>query len=168
MRPLTNRLFHKFSRLDGAAFSAHLTTLAEAPTKDQVPYRTLVVKSPGIASVGAIVTTPGGRKMLLLETPPNFEWAEAYRAAYVSKEYAWKRRVVVTDPVSRVDRDAGFSSMGMIYAYFEKPEVILFEGSKETKYRFLTGQDVLAGDVIDGRNVKRVYETMGVKAVELE
>lgn len=168
MRPITNRLFHKFSRLDGAQFLGFLTTLAEAPTKDQVPYRTLVVKSPGIARVGAVVESPGGRKMLLLETPPNFEWAEAYRAAYVSREYPWKRRVVLTDPVSKVKRDAGFSDMGMIYAYFEKPELVMFEGSKETKYRFLTGQDVTPGDVIDERNVKRVYDSMGVKVVELE
>lgn len=168
MRPLTNHLFTTFRRLDGARFLGHLTTLAAAPTKDQMPYRVLVVKSPRIASVGAVVQTAGGRKILLLETAPDFDWAEAYRAAYVSREYSWKRRVVVTDPVSKVKRDNGLADMGPIFAYFEKPEAILFQGTSETKYRFLTGQDVMSGDIIDGRNVKRVYETMGVKAVELE
>ena len=168
MRPLTNHLFSVFRRLDGAKFLAYLTTLADAPTKDQTPYRTLVVKSPGIASVGAIVQTTGGNKILLLETAPDFEWAESYRAAFVSREYSWKRRVVVIDPVSKVSRDNGLVDMGPIYAYFEKPEAIMFQGTSETKYRFLTGQDVLSGDIIDGRNVKRVFATMGVKAVELD
>jgi hypothetical protein len=168
MRATSNRLFEVFRRLDGARFMALLGPLAEAPTKDQMPYRKLMVKSPGIASIGAIVVDPGGRKILLLETAPDFAWAEAYRVAYVSHQYAWKRRVVVTDPVSKVKRDTGLSDMGLIYAYFEKPEAIMFQGTSETKYRFLTGQDVVSGDIIDGRNVKRVYDVMGVKAVELE
>lgn len=168
MRRLNNRLFESFRRLDGARFLANLAPLAEAPTKDQLPYRKLMVKSPGIARVGIVVVDPGGRKILLLETAPDLAWAEAYRAAYVSQEYPWKRRITVVDPVSKVKRDAGMADMGLIYAYFEKPESIMFEGAAQTKYRFLTGQDVISGDVIDGRNVKRVYEAMGVKVVELE
>lgn len=168
MRPLTNHLFSSFRRLDGARFLGFLTTLADAPTKDQTPYRKLLVKSPGIAHVGAVVQAPGGSKILLLETAPDHEWAESYRAAYVSREYSWKRRVVVTDPVSKVSRDNGLSDLGTIYAYFDKPEAIMFQGTSETKYRFLTGQAVQSGDIIDGRNVKRVYAAMGVMAVELE
>lgn len=168
MRPLTNNLFSEFRRLDGARFHAFLSTTAQAPTKDQVPYRTLVVKSKGIVRPGNVIQAPGGDKILLLETSNDYPWAESYRAAYVSKAYAWKRRVVLTDPVSKVKRDNGVQDMGVIYAYFEKPEVIIFEGSKETKYRLLTGEDVQAGDTIDGRTVKRVYDTMGVKAVEIE
>lgn len=168
MRPLTNKLFKTFKRLDGAHFLASLSTLAAAPTKDQIPYRVLAVKTKGIVKIGDVVSAPGGRKILLLETPPDFEWAEAYRAAYVSREYTWKRRVVKTNPVSGVKEDDGFADMGPIYAYFEKPEALMFEGATETKYRFLTGQDVIAGDVIDGRNVKRVYGSMGINVVELE
>lgn len=168
MPKLTNRLFTEMRRLDGARFLAFLSTTAQAPTKDQVPYRTLVVKSAGILRPGDIVEAAGGRKMLLLETSRDHEWAEAYRAAYVSGSYAWERRGVETDPVSKVKRDTGMQPIGTIYAYFEKPEVIMFEGSKETKYRILTGEDVQPGDTIDGKSVKRVYGAMGVKAVELE
>ncbi len=168
MRASRTRLFSSFHRLDGARFLAFLTTLAAAPTKDQTPYRSLVVSSKGIASVGAVVVAPGGHKILLLETAPDFEWAESYRAAYVSREYTWSRRVVVTDPVSHVARNEGLQDMGLIYAHFEKPEVQMFQGNKETKYRFLTGQCVIAGDIIDGKSVKRVYDAMGVKAVEIE
>lgn len=167
MRPLNNSLFQTFRRLDGARFLANLSTLADAPTKDQIPYRVLLVKTKGIVKAGDVVFGEGNRKILLMENAPDFAWGETYRAAYVSREYSWKRRVLVKNPVSLVMEDAGLMDMGTIYAYFEKPSVVMFEQNPETKYRFLTGQDVMATDIIDGRNVKRVFETMGVKAIEI-
>lgn len=168
MRQLTNKLFSEFQRMDGARFFAFLSTTAQSPTKDQIPYRTMVVKSRGIVSCGSVVQAPGGAKMLLLETSNDFEGCEAYRTAHVTRAYAWMRRLTTTDPVSKVKKDQGLQAIGTLYCYFEKPEVSMFEGSKDTKYRILTGENVQPGDVIDGKNVKRVYAAMGVKAVELE
>lgn len=168
MRPNNNLLFSSFFRLDGARVLAYLTPLADAPTKEQVPYRRLVVKSRGIVVAGDVLKGPGAHKILLLETAPDFDWAESYRAAYVSREYTWKRRVVMTDPVSKVKRDASLADLGTVFAHFEKPEMVTFQGNKETKYRFLTGQDVAVGDLIEGYRVVRVYDAMGVKAVEVE
>lgn len=168
MRPLSNRLFKEFRRLDGARFMAFLSSTAQAPTKDQMPYRVLVVRSKGLVGPGTVVQAPGGDKLLVLEYSTDQDWSEAYRAAYVPKAYRWQRRSVVTDPVSLVKRDSGMTEMGELWAYMEKPEVVMFEGSSDTKYRLLTGEDVKAGDLIDGKTVKRVYAAMGVKAVEVE
>lgn len=168
MRPLSNRLFTTFRRLDGARFFAYLSATAAAPTKDQMPYRTLVVKSRGIVSPGVVVQAPGGDKLLVLEYSNDHDWSEAYRAAYASGALKWERRVVETDPVSLVNRDIGMKDMGVIYAYIDKPQTLVFEGATDTKYRILTGEAVEPGDLIDGKTVKRVYEAMGVKAVEIE
>jgi hypothetical protein len=168
MRPISNKLFTVFRRLDGAQFFAYLSATAAAPTKDQMPYRILVVKSRGIVQPGTVVQAPGGDKLLVLEYSNDHNWSEAYRAAYASKAMLWQRRVVETDPVSLVKRMLGLQEMGTLYAYVDKPEYIAFEGSGDTKYRILTGEDVEPGDLIDGKTVKRVYQIMGVKAVEIE
>ena len=168
MRPLSNKLFTVFRRLDGVQFYAYLSATAAAPTKDQMPYRVLIVKSKGLIQPGNVVQAPGGDKLLVLEYSTDHNWSEAYRAAYASQPLVWQRRVVETDPVSLVKRDIGFQDMGVIYAYIDKPEVLSFEASSDTKYRILTGEEIVAGDTIDGKTVKRVYSVMGVKAVEIE
>lgn len=168
MPRLSNRLFKEFRTLTGARFYGFLSATAAAPTKDQMPYRTLAVKSTGIIRPGDVVQAPGGDKLLVLEYSNDRDWSESYRAAYVSDELTWQRRSVTTDPVSRVKRDTGLMDMGVLYGYTERPEAVAFEGSNLTKYRLLTGADVHPGDIIDGKTVKRVYKVMGVKGLEIE
>lgn len=168
MRSNSNRMFTMFRRKDGAQFLAFLTTTASTPTKDQMPYRQLIVKSPGIVKLGDVVASPAGRKILLLETPNDNEWGESFRAAFVSREHSWTRRVVETDPVSRVKRDVGLQDMGPLPVYIEHPQVSKFEGESDTKYKFLTGEDVQPGDYVAGKIVKRVWDSMGVRGVEIE
>lgn len=168
MRSNSNRMFSMFRRADGAQFLAFLSTTAATPTKDQMPYRQLIVKSSGIVGLGDVVTSPAGRKILLLETPSDNEWGECYRAAFVSREHSWTRRVVVTDPVSKVKRDNGTQDMGTICVYIEHPQISKFEGESDTKYKFVTGEDVQPGDKVDGKIVKRIWDSMGARGVEIE
>lgn len=161
----TNRLYDVFTRIDGCKANALLTTASNASTKDKAPYRVLLVRKPCRFKVGDVIRTNGGEKLLLLEHPNDLNWTENFKVQTITKVYEWLRPVKLIDPVAKVKRDNGTQDMGLVYCTFETPEDISLDKMLDTKYRFLTGQDVRVDDLIDGKIVKKVVEVLGVNLV---
>lgn len=168
LAPHTDRLYDVFTRLDGCKVRALLTAAANASTKDKPPYRVLLVRKPIRVSVGDVLRTKGGELLLLLEHPTTLEWTKNFKVQHISGGYDWRRPLKITDPVTKMPRDNGLIDMGRVYCTFDTPEDIKLDKMLETRYRFLTGQDVRIDDLVDGRIVKRVVEVLGVKLVFAE
>lgn len=167
MSPLTNNLFRTMTRLDGCKIRAFLTTPIGFK-KDDMYNRVLVVRRPVLVVLGDIVITPGGVKVLLTYFPDDDEWRASFRANVVNAEYAWERTIKSLDPVAKVMRDFQNVPMGTIYAYFDTPGDTKIGLMHDTKYSFYTGQDVIEGDIVGGKIVKKVVDHLGVKLVNVE
>ena len=165
MPKLTHALFKVMRRLDGAKFNGHLTTASAVTTKEKAPYRVLYARKPTFLNVGDTVFSDGGEVVILMEHPDDFDWATSFKAVYAVKLMAWYRPVKVLHPVAHVEQDAGYSNMGQLYVNFDMAEEMKFEGFMDTKYRFITGQDIRVDDKIGVYIVKRIVESLGVKVV---
>lgn len=161
----TNRLYDLFTRIDGCKANALLTTASNASTKDKVPYRILLVRKPCRFKIGDVIRTPGGELLLLLEHPNDLTWTENFKAQSITGVYEWQRPQKILHPVAKVLQDNGNQDMGMVYCTFDTPEDVSLDKMLDTKYRFLTGQDVKVDDVVDGKIVKKVVQVLGVKLV---
>lgn len=160
MRQLSNRLFHPYRTLGNVRFMGQVSTVAGEG------FRVMTISSPCYARVGDVVFGPGGETMILLDHPDDLPWAKTFKVAHVSKVAVWKRPLKVRDPVARVMRDAGYMTLGCIYLNLESPMDISFDKLDDTKYRFLTGQDIQLDDTVAGKIVKKIVDAYGVKLVE--
>lgn len=165
MPRLSDALFRVFTRIDGSRFRGHLTTTAIANTKDRAPYRVLYVKNPTFIKPGDVVRSYNGEYIILMDHPSDFDWANSFKAVFCNSQLPWVRRVEVEDPVSRVPRTVDHVSMGTIYANLDNPSELGLEGLVETGYRFITGQDVQEGDLVDNLRVRRIVSILGIKVV---
>lgn len=166
MRPLTDKLGVRYRRLNGGYV---LGFVAAVPTDSQdvsKQYRTLLIRKPTHVRVGEVLFTPGGDGLILTDHANSYDWAKTFRVLHVSRALEWKRPVKIIDPVSRVQKDNGYTPMGLLYANLDSGHVLSFEHMAETKYKFVTGQDVRVDDVVGGKTVKRIAESYGVKLVE--
>ena len=165
LRPQTNRLYDVFTRLDGCKVNGFLTSASNASTKDKAPYRVFMVRKPCRVKAGDVMRAIGGEKFLLMEHPSDLYWTENFKAQQITGVYEWHRPVKIMDPVARVVRDNGTQELGLIHVTFDSPEDVSLDKLLDTKYRFLTGEDVRVDDVIDDKIVKRVVRILGVNLV---
>lgn len=159
----TDRLQQQFKRLDGALFKASLTNTPKGGQHENSSYRILFTNKPCFVKVGDVVKTPGGEKLILLQHPSDASEVASFKAAYVSKEETWFRTPKVLDTVSKVMKDGTPVSMGILYVNFDMPHDVPVGVLSDTRYRFITGQDVKVGDKIGTLIVKTLYNVSGVK-----
>ena len=167
MKPISDKLFLTMTRLDGLKFKGFITTPFGFKEEDMY-HRVLNVRKPALVGLGDVVNGPGNSKILLMEYPNEDEWYVNFRAAYVNAEYTWERTVKSLDPVARVMRDFQNVPMGTIHAYLDKPRDVKTGTMLDTRYSFYTGEEVIEGDLIGGKIVKKVVESMGVKLIHVE
>lgn len=165
MPKLSHGMFEVFRRLDGAKFNGHLTSSSLSSSKDKAPYRIMLVRRPTFVLAGDTVFSKGGEVVILMDHPDDHSWAASYKAVYALDVLNWSRQTTTIDPVSGVPKDTGYSAMGSLYVNFDSPELMNFEGFQDTKYRFITGQDVRVDDKVGTYIVKRVVKSLGVKIV---
>lgn len=162
MPELTNSLFSKMRRVDGARFHGHLLPSVGVNTKEKAPYRVLHVKTPTFIRAGDTIDTFHGEKLILLEHPDDFAWALSFKGAYAKDYLVWKRRITSLDPVSGVSKGGGLIDMGQIYVNFDTPEDLQMEGVSSTGYRFITGQDIKVNDMVGDYHISKVVKSLGV------
>lgn len=163
MPKLSHALFSVMKRIDGAKFYGHVTSSSTVSTKEKAPYRVLHARRPTFLIAGDVVISHGGEVIILMEHPDDFYWAKSFKAVYALEKITWKRPTYQVDPVSKVKKDLGVVDMGSLYVNFDTPEELNVEGIEDTKYRFITGQDVQVNDKVGDYVVKRVIKSLGVK-----
>ncbi len=163
MRKLSERLAETFKRIDGLKFKGILTIVSDNAGKERLEYRILLVRKPCLITIGDIVYTNNGEMILLMEHPDSTPYEVNFKAAYIAKAVSWKRKGVMKDAVSGAKRDTYPVDLGPLYINLDMPQDIPLSTMSEIRYRFLTGQDVRIGDVVDGKTVKTLHDVLGVK-----
>lgn len=167
MKPLTEKLFSTYSRIDGMRVTAFVTTAALGNSQVQkTPYRMMVVRNPCLVKLGDVMNAENDEKILLMEHPSDNAWSTNFKAAYVRIAFPWTRPTQIKDPVTGFPRDQTvWQNMGPIYANFDTPIEETTLGMTETEYRFLTGQDVHVRDKVGPKIVTKVTQVLGVNLV---
>lgn len=165
MPELTDALFEVMKRVDGAKFNGHLTSSSSVNTKEKAPYRVLHARRPSFLKAGDTIITRGAEVVILMDHPDDFDWAVSFKAVYALNKLAWSRTTKIIDPVSHAEKNGPPVNLGTLYANFDTAEEYSVFGFSDTGYRFITGQNVLVGDIVGGYTVKRVVESLGVKLV---
>lgn len=161
---ITPKLFDKFRRIDGSVFNALLPAAQDGGQSTTPSFRVLYVKKPTFLKVGDIVKSYGGEFLILMEFPDDSEDLAAFKVAYASKIFTWERQITVLHPVSKVPMGTTWVDQGKLYANFDMPAEAPVGTLNDTRYRFLTGQDVRLNDRLSGNKyVKTIYEVLGVK-----
>ncbi len=165
MPELSQGLFQVMRRIDGARFNGHVTSSLSVSTKEKPPYRVLYARRPSFLRAGDVVFSKGGEVIILMEHPDDFPWAKSFKVVYALDKYPWTREQTEVHPIAKVQSGAWEESLGELYISFDSPEEFSTMGFADTKYRFITGQDVRVGDKVGKFIVKRVVESLGVKVV---
>lgn len=166
---LTHHTYSVFMTLGGSKFHGYLTNAPLSQTKNSYPKRIMMVRTPNVVSVGDVVVSYRGEKMVLMDHPNHSEQNESFQVAHVSQEYSWKRPIRTTDPVSKMLTDTGsFENLGLVYASMNLGEEVTVEGLVLDQYNFITGQDVRVKDIVGGKMVESVKNILGVKLVNVK
>lgn len=160
-------LFSVMRRVDGARFNGHLTSSQVGGARFAPAYRVLLVRNPCFLQPGDTILSHNGEVIILMEAPDDHPWAKSFKAVYAQNKLAWSRKVTVIDPISKVPKDNGYTSLGTLYVNFDEAGALNFQGLQDTEYRFITGQDVHVGDKVGAYTVKRIETLLGVKVVHV-
>ena len=161
---ITPKLFEKFRRIDGSVFRGILPSATEGGQSTTPSFRVLYIPKPTFIKTGDVVKSHGGEFLILMEFPDDSEDLAAFKVAYASKIFKWERQTTVLHPVSKVPVGTDWVDQGKLYANFDMPTEAPVGTLMDTRYRFITGQDVRLNDRIEGnRYVKTIYEVLGVK-----
>lgn len=164
MRETSNLLRRVFRRIDGAKFNAILKPANDGATNDRTTFRILFVKNPTFIRVGDVVKSDGGQTLILMQHPNDSAEETSFKVAYVESPTTWRRKFKTTDGVTGVVKEQpNWIDLGLIYINFDTPEDMPVGALNDTRYRFLTGQNVLIGDEVNGKVVKTIYNMLGVK-----
>lgn len=165
MPELSNILFQQMRRIDGSKFMGHLTASAGVNTKERAPYRILHVKLPTFIVVGNTVFTYHGEVVILMEHPNDFAWARSFKAAYARRLVTWKRPIKTVEPITGLEstNPSSMQNLGPIYVNMDTPQDLDLQGVTDLNYRFITGQDVQAGDQVGEWKVEKVAHVLGVQ-----
>lgn len=163
MPELSQGLFQIMRRIDGARFHGHITSAVAVSTKEKAPYRVLYARRPSFLVAGEVVFSKGGEVIILMDHPDDFPWAKSFKVVYALDKYPWSRERTSTHPIAKVQETSYQEALGELYVSFDSPEEFSTMGFSDTKYRFITGQDVQVGDKVGEFVVKRVVKSLGVK-----
>lgn len=161
---ITPKLFEKFRRIDGSVFTGLLPSASEGGQSVTPSFRVLYVKKPTFVKTGDVVKSHGGEFLILMEFPDDSEDLAAFKVAYASKIFTWDRQTTVLHPVSKAPMGTDWVDQGRLYVNFDMPTEAPVGTLTDTRYRFITGQDVRLNDRVAGNKyVKTIYEVLGVK-----
>jgi hypothetical protein len=139
-----------------------------------IPRRLLLVGLPSIAEVGQLVHSPAGEVFMLgehgLSESRDIALFKQFRLFVVTHRLAWKRRALVTHPVSGVVVDDDLVDMGLAVGTLE-PERATFDrglAMRASTYNFTTVAPVQVDDVVGDKKVVQVDDVLGLKLCELQ
>lgn len=149
--------------------------LAEAEQNSQPSYvfspprLTLRVKVKGLLTPGVALQSPDGVVYLVGYNGPSENHSghlwDSFRLFKATGQVSWSRRQVVEDLVTGLPRDAGVVEIGTVWAVIEQIDRESFDRKIQTSIeqaRYITAAKVLADDLLNGRQVTRADEQLGL------
>ena len=115
--------------------------------------------------MGDVIKAYNDEVVILMDNPNDLYWAVTFKAAYAKQILEWRRPVTAVHPVAHVAMNSVYIDMGPLYVNMDSPEELNIGGLVDTKYHFLTGQDVHPEDKVGDFIVRRVVKVMGVNLV---
>ena len=107
---------------------------------------------------------------LVADRSPTSDY-NTYWLFQADRRVEWRRQTPITDTLTGLVKSEEQTLVGEIWVSWEmmarQPIDRQLGVSNETN-RILVGANVLLGDIIDGQQVKRVNESMGVKILEVQ
>lgn len=88
-----------------------------------------------------------------------------FRLFEATDQFTWRGRGKEIDPTTRLERDAGEISKGMIWGVYEPETREAFDRQMRSNFetgRLITNRQVLLDDLIDDKKVTRVDEQLGL------
>ena len=130
------------------------------------PRRFLTVSSNSTATLGSLVVAPNGDRFIL-GGHVNYELVSTFKAYSVDRSAAWRRSTKMIDAATGLEREGIPLPLGTIWITLEPLRQVKDFDVSEDLLRFVTGQDVKVGDLIDEKRVTRVLNQIGLKVCEV-
>jgi hypothetical protein len=134
------------------------------------PRRVFRVKPNSLVKTGMVVRTPAGETLLVGENGPSESWRgvlwKSFRMFSVSKQVLWQKRNFAIDPITQIKRDIGLSTGGHPWMVLEAVDREVNDGRLRRSFeqvRFITGADVQADDLIEGKVVSKCDNQLGLR-----
>lgn len=118
------------------------------------------------ASTGTVVISPIGDRFIL-GAHVNYEFVTTFKAYNVDREAVWSRSTKTTDTATGLKREGIPTPMGTLWITLEPLRQVKDYDISEDILRFVTGQDVEVGDLIDGKRIIRIVNQIGLKVCEV-
>lgn len=169
--PVRRSLPSKFSKIfrttAGAKFWGELTFADEEGEGGFLaPRRFLTVSRKSTAALGSVVVAPTGDRFIL-GGHVNYEFVTVFKAYSVDRAAVWTRATKMVDTATGLDREGIPTPMGTLWITLEPLRQVKDFEISEDIFRFVTGQDVQTGDLIDGKRIIRVLNQIGLKVCQV-
>ena len=165
MKSLTHKTFQTFRTLLGSKFTAYLSHANTPSTTSKRPKRLLHVKLPCFVTVGQVVITDQREKILLLDYVNTVSDCRAFEAVEVNQTVSWIRPIQTVNAVSKMKETTGSLTLSPLHVTFDETESLNIEGKQVGQFQFMTGQEVMVGDLVDGKLISNIRKILGVKFV---
>ena len=166
----------RFKTIDGRSFLGEITVPTATPRQGNIgnPPRILRVGIAAAVYIGDVMVTEAGRHYLLGRHPENDNihyQAQEFRLFDVDHIYGWKRKATVTDPVTGLSKESGYTDLGLAYCMLDTPMVGVDSVThvRKTLWRFLTNVPIQLGDILnDQYKVVAITPQLGLWFAEVE
>jgi len=137
------------------------------------PRRLLLCHPDSGVQVGQVLTNSAGRKMLTAwggaDSNPGGEFQTVFKLFDLDIQLSWSRTTTVIDPVTNLNRSSQLVQLGTIWSTLELVSQDLNSLTALSRYRVLTGQQLLLNDrvtLMDGSGrhytVRRSETALGI------
>lgn len=160
----------KFSRVyrtaAGAKFHGELNFASQDGSDFFVPIRFLTVARNSVVVLGDVIVTDTDERFILGQHV-SYRDVITYKAYRVDRTATWTRTTDITDLATGMQRQGLPVSQGTLELTFEPiRQVKDFDITAELS-RFVTGQAVEEGDLVDGKRITRILDQIGLSVCEV-
>lgn len=169
--PLHDLFFEDVTLEEGGTFPVSIQRVSdrEFPALDFSPPRLICrVRPQSLLHVGHVISRAGVRYVLArLSVTPDYRSFWMFEA---NRLVEWKKPITTTHALTGREKSAGMGPATSLWVGWEimtrQPYERAIGVSNETT-RIITGANVEENDLINGQQVKRVNEALGLKIVEV-
>lgn len=172
---LNDRFMVKLTVIEGGRGAVH--GLLTETDQTQIPAYTFVnprriLRTPFVTALrtGMVLRSPSGEVYIVGEngasdSPQGTIW-QSWRLFEASGQFTWKRRTMLVDPVTHLDREGAEEDKGLIWVAIEPLDREAPDRRLRLSFeqdRFICGADIKSDDIINGKKVVRIDRVLGIK-----
>lgn len=166
-RSIPSKFSKIFRTTAGAKFWGELSFADEEGENGFLaPRRFLTVSRKSTAVAGSVIVAPTGDRFIL-GSHVNYDFVTTFKAYSVDRAAVWTRATKVIDTSTGLEREGVPFPMGTLWITLEPIRQVKDFEISEDILRFVTGQAVQEGDLIDGKRIIRVLDQIGLKVCEV-